>query len=139
MNREDSEYDDDPYAEIISEDEIISSSALEIPTSNIHYPHPFHFDGDYEDRQFSCKEHPRTVSTKYILNTLNIKIIQILEMRMCALSAAIREKPEWWTKRRDPEIRKTWRHEALEQQAGLPEGVSLSANKVCTTYHVVLH
>ena len=32
---------------------------------------------------------------------------------MCALSASIRRKPDWWTKRLQPEIRAKWRKEAL--------------------------
>lgn len=34
---------------------------------------------------------------------------------MCALSAALREKPEWWRKFKDPEIRARWEAEALQQ------------------------
>ena len=32
---------------------------------------------------------------------------------MCALSASIRSKPDWWTKRLHPDIRAKWREEAL--------------------------
>jgi len=41
-------------------------------------------------------------------------------MRMCAMSHAIREKPRWWEKIKDPDIVARWRKEALEQQEGFP-------------------
>ena len=50
------------------------------------------------------KEHPRT----------------IVELRMCALSNRIREKPDWWEKVKDETIVERWREEAL-QQAGNDE------------------
>lgn len=40
---------------------------------------------------------------------------QIVELRMCALSNRIREKPDWWEKMKDEEIVKRWRKEALRQ------------------------
>lgn len=45
----------------------------------------------------------------------------IVELRMCALSSSIRDKPHWHTKFRDPEIRAKWTEEALEQTASRPE------------------
>ncbi|KAF9643672.1 hypothetical protein BDM02DRAFT_3104103 [Thelephora ganbajun] len=42
---------------------------------------------------------------------------QIVELRMCALSNRIREKPDWWEKAKDEIIVERWRGEAL-QQAG---------------------
>lgn len=45
------------------------------------------------------KEHPRT----------------IVELKMCALSNRIREKPDWWEKIKDEAIVGKWREEALEQ------------------------
>ena len=47
-------------------------------------------------------------------------------MRMCAMSHAIREKPRWWEKIRDPEIVARWRKEALEQQESMPRHRRLS-------------
>ena len=41
-------------------------------------------------------------------------------MRMCAMSHAIREKPRWWEKIKDPKVMARWRREALEQQESLP-------------------
>ena len=37
-------------------------------------------------------------------------------MRMCALSNAIREKPDWWEKIKDPALVEKWTREALDQQ-----------------------
>ena len=37
-------------------------------------------------------------------------------MRMCALSNAIREKPNWWEKINDPALAEKWKQEALDQQ-----------------------
>ena len=37
-------------------------------------------------------------------------------MRMCALSNAIREKPNWWEKINDPALVEKWKQEALDQQ-----------------------
>ena len=46
----------------------------------------------------------------------------IVELRMCALSATIRDKPQWHEKMKDPAIKQKWREEALEQgSAGLDE------------------
>ena len=35
---------------------------------------------------------------------------------MCALSNAIREKPNWWEKIKDPVLVEKWKQEALDQQ-----------------------
>ena len=35
---------------------------------------------------------------------------------MCALSNAIREKPNWWEKIKDPALVEKWTLEALDQQ-----------------------
>ena len=48
------------------------------------------------------------------LQVFNI-IHQIIELRMCALSYRIREKPNWWKKVKDPVIVEQWREEALRQ------------------------
>ncbi|KAL1705603.1 hypothetical protein EV121DRAFT_290271 [Schizophyllum commune] len=45
----------------------------------------------------------------------------LVELRMYQLSATIREKPEWWRKFKDPEIRKKWFEEAKAQQAEVEE------------------
>jgi len=41
---------------------------------------------------------------------------QLLELRMCALSHHIREKPNWWEKAKDEVIVEKWRGEALQQE-----------------------
>jgi Protein of unknown function (DUF4246) len=43
-------------------------------------------------------------------------LLQIIEMKMCAISNAIREKPRWWEKIKDPEIVAKWRKEVLESE-----------------------
>ncbi|KAG8996729.1 hypothetical protein FRB94_008066 [Tulasnella sp. JGI-2019a] len=57
------------------------------------FPHPF-TSLDYEDG-------PRPLT--------------LAELRMTELSYALRSKPSWWSKYKDPEIRKKWRSEALVQ------------------------
>ena len=54
----------------------------------------------------------------------------LIELRMCALSAAIREKPEWWVKFRDETIRAKWREEIMEQQKDLHRSLQLTDNMV---------
>ncbi|KAF9779815.1 hypothetical protein BJ322DRAFT_1113121 [Thelephora terrestris] len=48
---------------------------------------------------------------------------QIVELRMCALSNRLREKPHWWEKMEDESIVEKWREEALQQAGddGKPE------------------
>ncbi|KAF9779803.1 hypothetical protein BJ322DRAFT_1166963 [Thelephora terrestris] len=73
-------------------------SRLQLPEDG--FNHPFQeSECDVGPRQ--GKEHPRT----------------IVELRMCALSNRIREKPDWWEKMEDEIIVEKWREEAL-QQAG---------------------
>ena len=54
----------------------------------------------------------------------------LIELRMCALSAAIREKPEWWVKFRDETIRAKWREETQEQQKEMHRSLQLTDNMV---------
>ncbi|KAJ7982958.1 hypothetical protein DFH06DRAFT_1440513, partial [Mycena polygramma] len=54
----------------------------------------------------------------------------LAEMRMYALSWAIRSKPEWQRKITDPTIMEKWRKEALDQQAGLRIEEQMTANMV---------
>ncbi|KIO21963.1 hypothetical protein M407DRAFT_28450 [Tulasnella calospora MUT 4182] len=42
--------------------------------------------------------------------------LTLVELRMIELSYALRGKPSWWTKIRDPAIRSKWKAEALEHQ-----------------------
>ncbi|KAL1705591.1 hypothetical protein EV121DRAFT_269707 [Schizophyllum commune] len=63
------------------------------------FPHPF------VDRSYNMEEPSGTWAPR-----------AILELRMYQLSATLREKPEWWRKAKDPEIRKKWFEEAKAQQ-----------------------
>ncbi|KAJ6516508.1 hypothetical protein C8R45DRAFT_890199 [Mycena sanguinolenta] len=54
----------------------------------------------------------------------------LAELRMYALSWAIRSKPEWQRKMADPAIMNKWRKEALDQQADLRVEERLTANMV---------
>jgi hypothetical protein len=49
---------------------------------------------------------------------------------MCHLSAHIRQKPRWWEKIHDENIRKKWMQEAKEQQAHLQSWEQLTNNMV---------
>lgn len=60
------------------------------------FPHPF-YERDEEDG-----EPARTVS----------------ELEMCALSATLRSKPEWWKKVKDDDIVARWKKEAMEHGLG---------------------
>lgn len=84
--------------------------------TNGHYHHPFHRIVGWRGEYVSGKEHPRTC----------------IEMEMCALSGAIREKPDWWNKMRSPEIKGKWTAEVKSQQESLPEGRQLSDEMVCS-------
>jgi hypothetical protein len=54
----------------------------------------------------------------------------LYELRMCRLSAHIRQKPNWWVKIHDETIRSKWIQEAKEQQAGRPHWEQLTDNMV---------
>ena len=41
---------------------------------------------------------------------------QIIELRMCALSSHIRERPNWWEEMKDQALVEKWRREILQQQ-----------------------
>ena len=41
--------------------------------------------------------------------------LQIVELRMCALSNRIREKPDWWERVKNETIVERWREEASQQ------------------------
>ncbi|KZV97530.1 hypothetical protein EXIGLDRAFT_670061 [Exidia glandulosa HHB12029] len=76
----------------------------EVSMDEVEFPHPF-----YGWREEDDGEIPRT----------------LVELRMCALSAALRAKPEWWRKCTDPDIRARWIQEALEQDNDMtPERVN---------------
>ncbi|KAH9842495.1 uncharacterized protein C8Q71DRAFT_720034 [Rhodofomes roseus] len=85
------------------------------------YKHPFTEDGEWQyyatkDDDPTDRDTPRT----------------LIELRMCALSAAIREKPEWWVKFRDEKVQAKWRQEikVQEQQQGLHRSLQLTENMI---------
>ncbi|KAH9842485.1 uncharacterized protein C8Q71DRAFT_720028 [Rhodofomes roseus] len=83
------------------------------------YKHPFTEDPEWgyytlEDDDPTDKDTPRTLA----------------ELRMCALSAAIRAKPNWWMKFRDEEIRAKWREEIKEQEREMPRNLQLTDNMI---------
>ena len=83
-----------------------------------HYDSPFQGVAyDYSDDE--TREHPRTVRFPFVSSRPcagGSRGCQVVEMRMCALSNAIREKPNWWEKIKDPALAEKWRREALDQQ-----------------------
>lgn len=52
----------------------------------------------------------------------------LVELRMCALSAAIREKLDWHVKFRDESIRAKWIEEIRQQQQDMHESLRLTDN-----------
>lgn len=54
----------------------------------------------------------------------------LIELRMCALSAAIREKPDWWQKFEDEQVQAKWREEIKLQQKDLHPSLQLTDNLV---------
>ena len=89
------------------------------------FPHPF-VDRSYNMEEPSGTWAPRAVSGQDFTPRIYTyrsclyvhRHLQILELKMYQLSATLREKPEWWRKARDPEIRTKWFEEAKAQQAG---------------------
>ena len=90
------------------------------PFPGVHYIHPFHeLAWEYFDNE--GKEHPRTVRSRIVTPRLRdftgkLPWCQVVEMRMCALSNAIREKPNWWEKIKDPALIEKWTQETLDEQ-----------------------
>ena len=41
---------------------------------------------------------------------------QVIELRMCALSNHIRERPTWWQEVKDKSVVEGWRRDILQQQ-----------------------
>jgi len=86
------------------------------------YMHPFteNLEWDYYTMEYddpADKDTPRT----------------LIELRMCALSAAIREKPEWWVKFRDENVQAKWSKEIKEQHKDLRRSLQLTDNMVRLT------
>ena len=83
------------------------------------FPHPFTEGADY-DYYDSDEDDPTEQDTPRTL----------VELRMCALSAAIREKADWHVKFRDEKIRSKWTEEIREQQKDLHQSLQLTDNMV---------
>ncbi|KAL1745933.1 hypothetical protein HDZ31DRAFT_81615 [Schizophyllum fasciatum] len=77
------------------------------------FPHPF------VDRDQYGEEPPGTWAPR-----------AIVELRMQQLSAALREKPEWWRKAKDPKIRKRWFEEAKAEQESVERRWRLTDNMI---------
>ncbi|TFY64227.1 hypothetical protein EVJ58_g2765 [Rhodofomes roseus] len=83
------------------------------------FRHPFTDVGDFDyldadDDDPDDKDTPRT----------------LVEIRMCALSAAIREKVDWHVKYRDEKIRTKWAEEIREQQKDVHQSLQLTENMI---------
>jgi len=80
------------------------------------FPDPF----GYRDLEEGAP--PRTV-TKFVAKTVTSNAhssscrlhFQLVEYRMCSLSATLRNKPQWWVKFKDEAIVAKWRMEAIDQ------------------------
>ena len=76
---------------------------------------------------------PRTVRVNALrAHCVCSRCLQLAELRMYALSWAIRNKPEWQRKMNDPIILEKWRKEALDQQEVLHINEKLTTNMVKT-------
>jgi len=87
-----------------------------------HYIHPFH-EKTYGYLEDEGKEHPRTVRFPFVTSRLcdltgRLLYLQVVGCGCCALSNAIREKPYWWEKIKEPALVEKWTQEALDQQRG---------------------
>ena len=83
------------------------------------FKHPFTVEGEWQyyaedEDDPTDKDTPRT----------------LVELRMCALSAAIRSKSQWWMKFRDEEVREKWTKEIKEQQKDIHRSLQLTDNMV---------
>jgi hypothetical protein len=80
-----------------------------------HFPHPCTpQDDEVYGPEVVGRDYPRTV----------------LELRMCALSAAIRDKPGWHEKFKDPVIRAKWKAEIIEGEKDVESERALTENMV---------
>ena len=83
------------------------------------FNHPFLIPESYRAMadEEPGREHPKTVSGDSSCAAPRFLYLfhQIVELRMCALSSHIREKPNWWEKVKDETIVERWRGEALQE------------------------
>lgn len=95
---------------------------------------------EFEDDEISIAAHPYRLlhpftntgsGFRYTSSGDSIGIDQprtLVELRMCALSAAIREKLDWHVKFRDESIRAKWIEEIRQQQQDMHESLRLTDN-----------
>lgn len=98
-----------------TDDELESESGV----NDERFPHPFTQGADYEYYDFD-EDDPTEQDTPRTL----------VELRMCALSASIREKADWHIKFRDEKIRSKWIEEIHEQQKDVHQSLQLTDNMV---------
>lgn len=96
-----------------------TSDDLDFGVESGRFPHPFTEGADYDYYDFD-EDDPTEQDTPRTL----------VELRMCALSAAIREKADWHVKFRDEKIRSKWIEEIHEQQKDLHQSLQLTDNMV---------
>lgn len=76
------------------------------------YRHPFRQRVPQYQVPIDDRPVPVSISHHPLLNHVTC-ILQVNERNMCALSATLRSKPNWWTKYTNPEIRSRWKQEAV--------------------------
>lgn len=112
------------------------------PFPDGHYIHPFHGLA-FEYSEDEGKEHPRpvrfpSVSQNFCDLTGRLRGCKVVEMRMCGLSNAIREKRDWWEKINDPALVEKWTQEALDHQKGEYRIRQLTKRMVSIPYRLPL-
>ena len=108
--------------------------AVKLPVDG--FEHPFR---DSEDRRvrYQRMDHPRTVSVGFLHSCCKFSTSprQIVELRMCALSNHIRERPNWWEEVKDKATLENWREEILKQQGASEDAPSMKLTpamvKIC--------
>lgn len=83
-------------------------------------------EGDAENSQYL---------RRFMRICTQLTLIQWIELKLCQVSATIREKPNWWIKMRDPTISAKWKSEISEQQKDLPLDRQLSTKMVWFQVH----
>ncbi|KAG8901221.1 hypothetical protein FRB99_005476 [Tulasnella sp. 403] len=66
------------------------------PRGRVSFPHPFKVTQEYDDD-----------------DTIGDPSLTVVEQRMSGISYALRSKPNWWEKYRQPDIRAKWKDEAM--------------------------
>ncbi|KAI0729142.1 hypothetical protein C8Q72DRAFT_337124 [Fomitopsis betulina] len=98
---------------------VAGESKSDFGVENGRFPHPFteeagHDYYDFDDDDPLEQDTPRT----------------LVELRMCALSASLRDKPDWHIKFRDEKIRSKWVAEIHEQQKDVHQSLQLTDNMI---------